>query len=209
MGTEISWSDIQCATGLRYLKAFLSLAVKWNIMWRKKVKHQNVNSNQWPSGALLLVEVNWQWLCSPVFVLGCVSEVIFQSTAHLKVQDYKIWCCVIWQVPMFQRILETSLPVTESHPWRLYLQHHSMNLRPCTVHFFSRDLIWPMFVYSNTFFLIFVVPCIMLYSGEISPTRCNNCVFYSQWLYSTCFGWQSHPSSGVQCCIWPQVSWLT
>ena len=33
--------------------------------------------------------------------------------------------------------------------------------------------------------------------------------FYSQWLYSTCFGWQSHPSSGVQCCIWPQVSWLT
>ena len=27
--------------------------------------------------------------------------------------------------------------------------------------------------------------------------------FYSQWLYSTCFGWQSHPSSGVQCCIWP------
>ena len=38
----------------------------------------------------------------------------------------------------------------------------------------------------------------MLYSGEISATRCNNCVFYSQWLYSTCFGWQSHPSSGVQ-----------
>ena len=36
--------------------------------------------------------------------------------------------------------------------------------------------------------LIFVVPCIMLYIGEISPTRCNNCVFYSQWLYSTCFG---------------------
>jgi len=28
-------------------------------------------------------------------------------------------------------------------------------------------------------------------SGEISPTRCNNCLFYSQWLYSTCFGWQS------------------
>ena len=47
------------------------------------------------------------------------------------------------------------------------------------------------------------------YSGEMSPTRCNNCVFYSQWFYSTCFGWQSHPSSGVQCCIWPQVSWLT
>ena len=31
-------------------------------------------------------------------------------------------------------------------------------------------------------YLIFVVPCIMIFSGEISPTRCNNCVFYSQWL---------------------------
>ena len=57
--------------------------------------------------------------------------------------------------------------------------------------------------------LIIVVSCITLYSGEISPTRRNNCVFYLQWLYSTCFGWQSHPSSGVQCSIWPQVSWLT
>ena len=26
-------------------------------------------------------------------------------------------------------------------------------------------------------FLIFVVPSIVLYSSEISPTRCNNCVF--------------------------------
>ena len=26
-------------------------------------------------------------------------------------------------------------------------------------------------------FLIFVVPSIMFYSNEISPTRCNNCVF--------------------------------
>ena len=42
------------------------------------------------------------------------------------------------------------------------------------------------FIYPVTLcvVLIFVVPCIMLYSGEISPTRCNNCVFYSQWLYS-------------------------
>jgi len=35
-------------------------------------------------------------------------------------------------------------------------------------------------------------------NGEISPTRCNNCVFIlRKWLYSTCFGRQSHPSSGV------------
>ena len=41
--------------------------------------------------------------------------------------------------------------------------------------------------------LIFVVPCIML-NSEIIPTRCNNCVYSSQWLYSTCFGRQFHPS---------------
>ena len=56
-------------------------------------------------------------------------------------------------------------------------------------------------VEAITRYLIFVVPCIMLIS-EIIP-RCNNCVYSSQWLYSTCFGWQFHPSSGVQCCIWP------
>jgi hypothetical protein len=26
-------------------------------------------------------------------------------------------------------------------------------------------------------------------NSEINPTRCNNCVYSSQWLYSTCFGW--------------------
>ena len=41
------------------------------------------------------------------------------------------------------------------------------------------------------------------FNSEIIPTRCNNCVYSSQWLYSTCFGRQFHPSSGVQCCIWP------
>ena len=43
----------------------------------------------------------------------------------------------------------------------------------------------------------------LLHDSEIIPTRCNNCVYSSQWLYSTCFGWQFHPSSGVQCCMWP------
>ena len=44
-------------------------------------------------------------------------------------------------------------------------------------------------------YLIFVVPCIML-NSEINPTRCNNCVYSSQWLYSTCTpddGWNCHP----------------
>ena len=53
---------------------------------------------------------------------------------------------------------------------------------------------------------IFVVPCIML-NSEMIPTRCNNCVYSSQWLYSTCFGWHFYPSSGVQCCIWPYLQY--
>ena len=37
---------------------------------------------------------------------------------------------------------------------------------------------------------------IRYFDSEINPTRCNNCVYSSQWLYSTCFRWQFHPSSG-------------
>ena len=37
----------------------------------------------------------------------------------------------------------------------------------------------------------------LTYGSEIIPTRCNNCVYSSQWLHSTCFGRQFHPSSGV------------
>ena len=48
---------------------------------------------------------------------------------------------------------------------------------------FSSNTIKPFLVVD----LIFVVPCIML-NSEIIPTRCNNCVYSSQWLYSTCFG---------------------
>jgi hypothetical protein len=35
--------------------------------------------------------------------------------------------------------------------------------------------------------------------SQLFPTAnsCNNCVYSSQLLYSTCFGWQFHPSSGV------------
>ena len=58
--------------------------------------------------------------------------------------------------------------------------------------------------------LIFVVPSIMLYSSEISPTRCNNCVFILR------SGFTLHVSGDnlthhqeYICCIWPQVSRLT
>ena len=58
--------------------------------------------------------------------------------------------------------------------------------------------------------LIFVVPSIMLYSSEISPTRCNISVFILR------NGFTLHVSGDnlthhqeYICCIWPQVSWLT
>ena len=50
--------------------------------------------------------------------------------------------------------------------------------------------VWNTLILNYCRNLIFVVPCIML-NSEIIPTRCNNCVYSSQWLYSTCFGWQS------------------
>jgi hypothetical protein len=60
------------------------------------------------------------------------------------------------------------------------------------------------------FNLIFLVPSIMLYSSEISPTRCNNCVFILR------NGFTLHVSGDnlthhqeYICCIWPQVSRLT
>ena len=59
-------------------------------------------------------------------------------------------------------------------------------------------------------YLIFVVPSIMLYSSEISPTSCNNCVFILR------NGFTLHVSGDnlthhqeYLCCIWPQVSRLT
>ena len=65
-------------------------------------------------------------------------------------------------------------------------------------------------VINFTLFLIFVVPSIMLYSSEIGPTRCNNCVFILR------NGFTLHVSGDnlthhqeYICCIWPQVSRLT
>ena len=59
-------------------------------------------------------------------------------------------------------------------------------------------------------FLIFVVPRIMLYSSEICPTRCNNCVFILR------NGFTLHVSGDnlthhqeYICSIWPHVSRLT
>ena len=58
--------------------------------------------------------------------------------------------------------------------------------------------------------LIFVVPSIMLYSSEISPTRCNNCVFILRNGFTLHVSGDNltHHQEYIRC-IWPQVSRLT
>ena len=60
------------------------------------------------------------------------------------------------------------------------------------------------------FNLIFVVPSNMIYSSEISPTRCNNCVFILRNGFTLHVSGDSltHHQEYI-CCIWPQVSRLT
>ena len=58
--------------------------------------------------------------------------------------------------------------------------------------------------------LIFVVPSIMLYSSEIIPTRCNNCVFNLRNGFTLHVSGDNltHHQEYIRC-IWPQVSRLT
>ena len=60
------------------------------------------------------------------------------------------------------------------------------------------------------FNLIFVVPSIMLYSSEISPARCNNCVFILRngFILHVWGDNLTHHQEYI-CCIWAQVSRLT
>ena len=71
-----------------------------------------------------------------------------------------------------------SAVFTGPYLWSLFCVQYKSN--PHYKNYFNIILLY-------TFNLIFVVPCIML-NSEIIPTRCNNCVYSSQWLYSTCFG---------------------
>ena len=93
----------------------------------------------------------------------------------------------------------------------LYLCYYSTLCLPtCSVHI--ELLMMGAFDIETcrAFYLIFVVPCIMFYSSEVSPTRCNNCVFILR------NGFTLHVSGDnlthhqeYICCIWPQVSWFT
>ena len=115
------------------------------------------------------------------------TSCIWEQTLILNAVPYRFlqyWCACVAE---FTGRYNSSLFSTEI----IVQPEKAASLSDCEAH-----------VTQSIVNLIFVVPCIML-NSEINPTRCNNCVHSSQWLYSTCFGWQFHPSSGVQCCIWP------
>ena len=76
--------------------------------------------------------------------------------------------------------------------------------------FLTKIARWIVLTTQSSNFLIFVVLSIMLYSSEISPTRCNICVFILR------NGFTLHVSGDnlthhqeYICCIWPQLSRLT
>ena len=82
-----------------------------------------------------------------------------------------IKCCSAYRVLLCRQVIH-ALAATGEHCYSEFPNN--------TFHVFS------MIKYQHVC-LIFVVPCIML-NSEIIPTRCNNCVYSSQWLYSICFG---------------------
>ena len=82
-----------------------------------------------------------------------------------------------------------------------HLKH--IGLKSSAVHLYTKLL--------GTFLnLIFVVLSIMLFSSEISPTRCNNCVFILRNGFTLQVSGDNltHHQEYI-CCIWPQVSRLT
>ena len=92
-----------------------------------------------------------------------------------------------------------------SDEWRFFIDSSKVSLKAVLLHNGNVLLSIPV----ARAFGIKEIDDSMKHNSEINPTRCNNCVYSSQWLYSTRFGWQFHPSSGVQCSIWPQVGRYT
>ena len=64
-------------------------------------------------------------------------------------------------------------------------------------------------IFTYTFFIVCVCVCIHTHS-EISPTRCNNCVFivHNGFTLHVSGDNLTHHQEYI-CCIWPQVSRLT
>ena len=130
--------------------------------------------------------VNWLYQCA-----WCRVAAVFSCISNFDLAELRS-----------RNATEKHLEITE-HDWRDGAQFPMYPYCTCSDRFYGSD----NFCTVNN---ILGLPCwrkddrsltlIVHIHSEINPTRCNNCVYSSQWLYSTCFGWQFHPSSGVQCC---------
>ena len=116
--------------------------------------------------------ISWQIITESVRKLGCCNSFITCACKNLyKLVSVKCRNRFRIQHPKHSRHIHTVYAVLSHRP---YIPRTFM-------------VYWTKESAAHISYLIFVVPCIMLYS-EINPTRCNNCVYSSQWLYSTCFG---------------------
>ena len=108
---------------------------------------------------------------------------------------------------MAQTVTQLPPSILQKHMWKFvsWLRKWKQKLYMSKTRRELRVFLFTVFLLLHLFTKCPVIPVTVKFRqhSEINPTRCNNCVYSSQWLYSTCFGWQFHPSSGVQCCIWP------
>ena len=141
------------------------------------------------------------WLIGKNASLSLHNKLLFykQILKPIWTYDIQIWGCTKQRnIDIIQRFQNKVIRNMVNALWNIRNNDHDRDLQ---VNVVSSEI--QRFAQKHEGRnLIFVVPCIML-NSEMIPTRCNNCVYSSQWLYSTCCGWQFHPSSGVQCCIWP------
>ena len=124
---------------------------------------------------------------------------------------FKIKKCVCWWVKSTYILPLYNKRCSETNVVRRRLLYSCVLTIQSHVYLYYTLKTWQFsWKVNNNFFLIFVVPSIMLYSSEITPTRCNNCIFILR------NGFTLHVSGDnlthhqeYICCIWPQVSRLT
>ena len=194
--------------------------------YRKKITENTVKTDQSYSPVFLLSVTN--------SAAHNTNSRIYatKNTARKTIPNCGVWNCkslstsakhfsLLWQAnhfdtPPYHTACKTEpLSAYPSHMlvclsaeirfWAWYSPRYHLNFVSNHIKIFGFGQVSVMSVY-----MIFVVPSIMLYCSEISPTRRNNCVFILR------NGFTLHVSGDnlthhqqYICCIWPQVSRLT
>ena len=105
----------------------------------------------------------WKYQCSHALLHKCWQLTVLETTEGIWISIGCLSQC--WLQIWFAACLSTYIP------WLLTVEQRRYKWDIHT------DLSQRAEVDKNIMKLIFVVPCIMLYSGEISPTRCNIAFF--------------------------------